>query len=223
MIDVSINRAPRLGLITFDAVLETTTQGSVRLTNIPLESGAEVNDHRIRNPNTYVMRGAVSNTPLKQSIDDILSLGLGVVSSITQSGIANTALSIGSSYLAGSDGVRAPTSASLLFALKDTGDPITVLTGLIILRDMVIKDVQIMQDPETDNGFIFVAQLQEYMYVKSIQNEAPVEEMDESVQSKASPESVLGSLGTETVANQGWADDAINQINEWTGGLLIQG
>lgn len=220
MIDISINRAPRLGLFTFDAVLETTTQGSVKLTNIPLESGAEINDHRIRNPNTYVMRGAVSNSPLKQNIDDILSLGLGVISNITQSGATNTALNLGASYLAGSDGVRAATSASLLFTLKDTGDSITVLTGLMVLKDMVIKDVQILQDPETDNGFIFVAQLQEYMYVKSLINEAPVEEMDPGMQSKSAPTSFLGELGLEKVTNQGWAQDAFNQINEWTGGLL---
>lgn len=220
MIDISINRAPRLGLFTFDAVLETTTQGSVKLTNIPLESGAEINDHRIRNPNTYTMRGAVSNSPLKQGIDDILSLGLGVISNITQAGSSNTALNLGSSYLAGTNGVRAATSSSLLFSLKDSGDPITVLTGLMILKDMVIKDVQILQDPDTDNGFIFVAQLQEYMYVKSLKNEAPVEEMDPGIQAAASPKSSLGNVGLEKTENQGWANDAFNKINEWSGGLL---
>ncbi|CAL9985699.1 tail fiber protein [Vibrio phage D81] len=220
MIDISINRAPRLGLFSFDAVLETTTQGSVKLTNIPLESGAEVNDHRIRNPNTYVMRGAVSNSPLKQNIDDILSLGLGVISNVTQSGATNTALNLGSSYLAGSDGVRSATSASLLFTLKDSGDTITILTGLMVLKDMVIKDVQLLQDPDTDNGFIFVAQLQEFMYVKSIGSETSVGDMDPGMQTKSSPTSFLGELGLEQVTNQGWAQDAFNQINSWTGGLL---
>lgn len=220
MIDIAINRAPRLGLFTFDAVLETTTQGSVKLTNIPLESGAEVNDHRIRQANNYVMRGAMSNSPLKQNIDDIISLGLGAISNVTQSSFTDKAINLGAAYLAGNDGVRASTSASLLFALKDTGEPITVLTGLMVLNDMVIKDVNITQDPDTDNGFIFVVQLQEYMYVKSFQNEAPFSEMDPSVQEKAAPKSFLGELGLEKVEVQAWAGDAFEKIDSWTDGLL---
>lgn len=221
MIDIFINRAPRLGLFTFDAVLSTTTQGSVKLTQIPLESGAEVNDHRIRNPNTYSMTGAVSNSPLKVSLDDILSLGLNVIGSITQpGGASDTAMNIGSSYLAGSAGARSSTSASLLFALKDSGDPITVVTGLMTLRDMVIADVLINQDPTMDDGFTFTAQLQEYMYIKSLNNESPVSEMDPSVQESASPDSMLGQAATQKVSNQIWADDAIGSIEDWTGGVI---
>lgn len=220
MIDIAINRAPRLGLFSFDAVLKTTTQGSVKLTNIPLESGAEVNDHRIRNPNTYVMVGAVSNSPIKTNVDDILQLGLGTVSNITQSGWAGAAMNLASSYLSGSAGARSSTSASLLFALKDSGEPITVLTGLMVLKNMVVSDVKLDQDPNTDNGFIFTVQLQEYMYVTSISDEAPASEMDESVQEKAAPKSIVGDAGTESVFSQGWAGDAIDKVSDWTGSAL---
>lgn len=211
----TINRAPRLGVFAFDAVTNSRTTAKSKMTKIPLESGAEVNDHRIREANTYVIQGGMSNSPLKQNIDDIFSLGIGAASGVVQKGINDTLLNLGLAYTAGSDSVRSPTAAALLLLLKESGEPITVSTGLLTLENMVIETLDIEQNPNTDNGFIFTAQLSEWMYIKSSTNIVQASDLDQSVQEKATSKALIGEAGTETVSDQSWASEAFDSISEW--------
>lgn len=209
----SINRAPRLGLFTVDAVTNVKIHGSRKLTKIPLESGAEINDHSIREPNSCTFEGAMSNDALKFNIDDMLSLGIAGLASFKQLGAIGSLKSLGAAYLSGSDGVRAPTAASFLMILKDKKEPINVFTGLITLENMVIETLDIERTPKTDNGFTFTATLVELMFVKSVSEKTNADDTGGSIKDKAASKVVKGQAPTEIVEDQSWFESAKESIS----------
>ena len=68
-----------LATIKLDAIITESAEANVRLTENPVEQGANVNDHIIFEPLTFSMQGAIvndfsSNVRTKQTWSDLLSL-----------------------------------------------------------------------------------------------------------------------------------------------------
>lgn len=159
LINIFVAKAPTLGGIEFDAVLEDTFEASVDITGFTIELGARASDHRIVNPFRWSIVGAVSNNPLGPSITDFVSGGL---SNIFNSGVLSTATGLAASFLSGGNDTRSSAVLEFLIALMTTGEPFDVDAGDIQLKNMVITRLRRTKDPENEGGLIFEADLQEY-------------------------------------------------------------
>lgn len=158
IINLFTRSSPTIAGYSFDAVLEDNLDLSVELTSYPVESGVRVNDHRIINPIKYVLTGAVSNNPLRVLPTDFAG---GLLSNLTNNPYVATALGLAASFLAGSAETRASTTLQSLIGLMITGDPFDIDAVDVQLTNMVITRISRTRDPETENGLVFVAELQE--------------------------------------------------------------
>ena len=114
--------------ISLDAVLTESFSSPITVTKNPVEFGANIADHAIIQPKKYTLTGVVSNTPLSLT---------GAVGQI----IDNISGLFGDS--SGSNLSRSQSAYEALQAIKDEREPIEVQTGLGLLKNMLILDIQV--------------------------------------------------------------------------------
>lgn len=143
--------APTIAGVEFDAILEDEFELKVNLTGYPIESGARAADHRIIEPYRWRLIGAVSNNPLKPVVTDFVgALGLdGALSGLLAGALSDN------------DNTRNSTALNLLIELATQAEPFDINAGDITLSNMTIVNLSRVKTAETENGLIFVAQLQE--------------------------------------------------------------
>lgn len=167
IINIFTKQAPTIAGYEFDAVLEDTLDISVEWTTYPVESGVNVNDHRIIQPVRWSLTGAVSNNPLKVQLTDFLAGGL---SNLTNNPYVAAVAGLAAGFLAGSDETRASTTLEFLINLMRTGDPFDIDAGDIQLKNMVINRIGRTKDITNETGLIFVCELQELITLDRLQN-----------------------------------------------------
>ena len=149
-------KAPTLGGVEFDAILEDTFEGSVDQTTFPIESGANAADHRIIQPFRWSLVGIVSNNPLRVSATDFV----GVLSTFGDGVLATTA-GLSAGFLSGSSDTRAGSALEFLVALMTDRESFSIDAGDIQLSNMGIVDIRRVKTPANEGGLVFEAQLQE--------------------------------------------------------------
>lgn len=162
IINVFTKQAPTLAGYSFDAVLEDSLDASVEWTTYPVESGVNVNDHRIIQPIKWSLTGAISNNPLQTQITDFLG---GALSNLTNNPYVATIAGLSAGFLAGSNETRASSTLLFLIDLMVSGDPFDVDAGDIQLKNMVISRIGRVKDPSNEQGLVFVADLQELITI----------------------------------------------------------
>lgn len=165
IINLFTKQAPTLAGYSFDAVLEDSLDASVEWTTYPVETGVNINDHRIIQPVKWTLTGAISNNPLKVQLTDFLAGGL---SNLTNNPYVATAAGLAAGFLAGSDETRASTTLEFLINLMVAGDPFDIDAGDIQLKNMVISRIGRTKNPENEQGLVFVAELQELITLDRI-------------------------------------------------------
>lgn len=163
LVSIFTRSAPTIAGFEFDAVLEDTFEASVDLTGFTIELGARASDHRIINPFTWSLVGAVSNNPLRTVVTDFI----GAVLPDT-GGVLSTVAGLSSGFLAGGDETRASATLSFLITLMVTGEPFDIDAGDIQLTNMVIGRIRRTKDPANEGGLIFEADLQEYPTLEAV-------------------------------------------------------
>ena len=167
IINLFTKQAPTIAGYQFDAVLEDTLDVSVEWTVYPVESGVNVNDHRIIQPIRWTMTGAVSNNPLKVQLTDFLAGGL---SNLTNNPYVAAVAGLAAGFLAGSNETRASTTLEFLINLTRAGEPFSIDAGDIQLQNMVISRIGRTKDNSNEQGLIFVCELQELVTLDRLQN-----------------------------------------------------
>lgn len=165
IINLFTKQAPTLAGYSFDAVLEDSLEASVEWTSYPVETGVNVNDHRIIQPVKWTLTGAVSNNPLQVQITDFLTGGL---SNLTNNPYVATVAGLAAGFLSGSDETRSSTTLEFLINLMVAGEPFDIDAGDIQLQNMVIGRIGRTKNPENEQGLIFVADLQELITLDRI-------------------------------------------------------
>lgn len=165
IINLFTKQAPTLAGYSFDATLEDTLDASVEWTSYPVETGVNVNDHRIIQPVKWTLTGAVSNNPLKVQLTDFLAGGL---SNLTNNPYVATVAGLAAGFLAGSDETRASTTLQFLMNLMVDGSPFDIDAGDIQLKNMAITRIGRTKNPENEQGLVFVAELQELITLDRI-------------------------------------------------------
>lgn len=166
IINLFTKQAPTIANYQFDAVLEDTLDVSVEWTEYPVETGVNVNDHRIIRPVRWTMTGAVSNNPLKVQLTDFLAGGL---SNLTDNPYVAAAAGLFAGFLAGSNETRASTTLEFLIDTMRRGEPFAVDAGDIQLQNMVITRIGRTKDTSNENGLIFVAEMMELITLDRLQ------------------------------------------------------
>lgn len=165
IINLFTKQAPTLAGYSFDAVLEDSLEASVEWTTYPVETGVNVNDHRIIQPVTWSLTGAVSNNPLRVQLTDFLVGGL---SNLTNNPYVAAVAGLAAGFLSGSNETRASTTLEFLINLMVAGEPFDIDAGDIQLQNMVITRIGRTKDNSNEQGLIFVADLQELITLDRI-------------------------------------------------------
>lgn len=158
----------------FDASLEEELTMSVEIPTYPVESGAEIADHRIVNPCKYRIKGVVSNTPLTVSVFDFAG---GLVSNLSSNpavaAVAGMSAGYLSGYMNGTDSHETRASAALaqLVQLLEGEKPFDVAAGDITLKNMLVTRISRTRTPETENGLVFDLELSEFVTVERLNSD----------------------------------------------------
>lgn len=195
-------KAPSIGGIQFDATMKTATRKSVTLTEYPVEFGANVNNHRILNPNRHIIYGSISNTKLGFDLNDVGYLGAGLLGSAV-GGVAGGLIGGISAYLlAGSEETRSAAAWEALSGLLVSGEPFDVDDGHGTLYNMVLESLEKEQNPTNEDGLEFVAELRQLKTVytqliqTTIQSRSQLDDGD-SISNQAAPPVSRGEVPTE--------------------------
>lgn len=201
ILSIFSRQAPSIGGIQFDATLETATSKSVTLTEYPVEFGANVNNHRIKNPDRHLITGMISNTKLGFDLNDVGYLGAGVVAS-SVGGVAGGLIGGISAYLlAGDDSTRAQAAWEALSQLMLTGEPFDVDDGHAMLYNMVLVRLDKRQNPQNEDALEFVAELRQLVTVYTQLVQTPVQTKSQlpSGETQAAPVVNRGEVSTTAV------------------------
>ena len=167
LINLLVKRGPQLGSLQFDAVLSDDLSASVDIVQYPIETGTPIADHIIYQPIKYTMTGAVSNNPLKVSITDFTGA---LTNLVDDNPFIAAGAGLFAGWLSGSNETRSSTTLNTLLDFMYSGQVFTVDTGEITLNNMVINRIGRSKDPETENGLIFVAELQQIVTLDRVAN-----------------------------------------------------
>lgn len=212
LLSLLTKKAPTLGygqmVMTFDAVIEDTLEASVTLSDYPIEVGSRSNDHRIKNPISWVMTGAISNNPLKISVTDFT----GALSELSDnSGVLALSAGVMAGWLSGDEETRTSDALAALLKLMYEGDPFDVDAGDIQLSNMVIENIRRTKDATNDQGLIFVAQLREWQDIETAISAATGATVTQTGTDTASSSSNFIERGKQAIKDAG---DTINDTVE---------
>lgn len=135
--------------VQLDGVIVERFGNPIRPTQNPIENGAVVSDHAVIEPRFYSMDAVVTDTPLGvaavgQLVDTVTSL-------------------FGDST--GSGATRSQQAYKALVDLARTREPISIVTGLETMDNMIILDVAPTRDKDTSNALFFTMDLLEVIIV----------------------------------------------------------
>ena len=162
--------------IEFDAILEDTYEGTVEITDYPIEVGTRAADHRVIKPQTWKVTIGISNNPVKTGIADFAG-ALPIPTAIT--GLA-------SGFLADNNSSRTAEALQRLREIKDLGEPFTIIAEDFTLDNMLIVSIRRINSPENDGALIADIELKEYLTLDRIKSKGAINTNPEDVASKQS-------------------------------------
>lgn len=146
--------------IQVDGVLKETTEAAMRVTTNPVEFGAEISDHIIREPRTIIIEGVITDTPLGvAAISNIGEARGGVIDPITG--------------IYGKSEDSAITRSQELYAefvaMLYKKELVEVQTNLGRYVDLIFQSIIVSQDKDTSRAVFFVATFIESLQVEGAQ------------------------------------------------------
>jgi len=131
-----------IGNIELDVVITESASATVKLTENPVENGADINDHIIVEPMTFSMTGMVSNISTS-TVNSIISAPASFSQATTKSREA----------------------WENLLELQIMRKPFTLYQGLKAYENVVILSLSESQDKDTANGLFFTATMKQVIFV----------------------------------------------------------
>ncbi len=145
----ALKKQPQISSIKIDTFLSEEHSYSSSVTTSPIEDGAFVNDHIIKDPFTLSVNGYISN---------IATIGIGVLDQ------AFGAIQGISSVFSGKN--KAKDAETELVRIRNDKEIFTVVTGLRSYKNMVITNVSFPRSSSTGSGLEFNATFQQVEIAK---------------------------------------------------------
>lgn len=165
LITLLTRKAPSIGGVEFDAVLEDTLQAPVQFTDYPIESGARAVDHGIIQPYQYRMLVAVSNNPIKPTFTDFAG---GLLSNFFDGNVISQIAGLSAGLLSSGDDSRGSSALEFLLGLRVSRQPFDLDAGDIQLQNMVITDVLRTKTPANEQGLVAEVLLKELATLETV-------------------------------------------------------
>jgi len=131
-----------ISTVELDIIINESATATARVTQSPVENGADVNDHIIIDPMTFTTAGVVSN---------ISSSSIGQFTRVPTVFTQNT--------------TKSKEAWEALLELQINKAPFTLVQGLKEYRNVIILSLSHQQDKDTANGLFFTAQMKELILV----------------------------------------------------------
>jgi len=180
----SLLKPPKIAFIKIDTFLSEDHSYSSSVTTSPIEDGAFVNDHIIKDPFTLSVNGYVSN---------MASIGVGPINQL----IGITAIP---SVFTGKN--KAKDAEAELVRLRNDKEIFTIVTGLRSYKSMAITNVSFPRSSTTGSGLEFNATFQQIEIAKivtvvlSLEDEEAVQQTIELGQKELKDKGPFGGAGT---------------------------
>ncbi|RLC88272.1 MAG: hypothetical protein DRJ03_03225 [Chloroflexi bacterium] len=192
-----------IGGVTFDGILSTGHENTLRITTNPIEFGADVADHAVIEPRRITVVGIVSDHPL--SLSNVVRNITGVVESVGGLFNNDTAPS-GISVRAYAD----------LREVMESRIPLTLETNLANYDNMMLVEMKVDRDKETSKVAILNMVFQEVFLTYT---DISLVSVTPSVAGVAAPTTPAGSKSplalTKSVASS-WAKNVKNFMAQIT-------
>lgn len=131
-----------ISTVELDIIIKESATSTVRITDNPVEYGANMNDHIIVEPMTFSTEGVVSN---------ISSNTIGQVTQLPT--------------VFNQDNTKAKEAWETLLELQVNRIPFTLVQGLKEYENIVILSLTENQEKNTANGLFFTASMKEFIFV----------------------------------------------------------
>lgn len=131
-----------ISTIELDIIINESATATARVTENPVENGANVNDHIIIEPMTFTTQGVVSN---------ISSSFIGQFTQLPT--------------IFNQDNSKAIEAWDALLLLQAERIPFDLVQGLKTYNNVVILSLNENQDKDTSNGLFFTAVMKEFIFV----------------------------------------------------------
>ncbi len=191
-----------IGGIQLDAVLSESHTNTVKVTNNPIEIGADIADNAIIEPKVVTVVAQVSDTPLgAAALGDIVDLVTGLFGTSTTDNITRS----GAAYNA-------------LVQLQEQREPIELQTKLKLYTDMIITSIRVIQDANTSRIVALNIEFKELIIVESVIVQL------ESTQLSSGSATEQGSSADEkgrqetTTPNSTTSSSVLKSVLDWVGG-----
>jgi hypothetical protein len=188
----------KTGAIVLDALIKEDYSADAEPTTHPVEDGADITDHVILRPRTLSIEGIVTETPLGGFVDSLVNAGIQTVtSSIGQAiskrvggGAFGAAATSRVSGLAGktlSGLIKGPTDNRLngvlqeLRAVRDSRQPVTIVTGLTQYDSFILRSFTVSRDQTTGKSIRVSLSFQELLKATSKTVRVPVPKVKSAV------------------------------------------
>ena len=160
------------GGLPLDAVLTESIEHNSKVTEFPIEIGADINDHVIAEPEVYVMTGIVSDTPITWG---------------------------STTYESTSQATRSLSAYEILQKLWLAGTVFSIKTGYLEIQDVVIQKFSTAKDTSRASVFEFSATIKKLNLVSIGADEAITGELLDASAANAAPEADAGEIAGATV------------------------
>jgi hypothetical protein len=144
--------------LVLDASLEEASSMKSKVTKYPVENGSIISDHIVNEPVEVTIKGFVSNHPIIPS--DTVSLTTAPVLK------------------------RASAAYFDLLSIRSKRQPVTIITGLDVFRNMVMESLEIPRSAQTGDSLEFTASFTQITIVSS--STIPAEYIKDTVKHTAS-------------------------------------
>lgn len=135
--------------VQLDGVIVERFGNPIRPTQNPVESGALISDHAVVGPRFYSIDAIVTDSPLGGvAVGQLVDTDTNLFGDST-----------------GSGSTRSQQAYESLVSLSRNREPISVITGLNTLDNMLIVDILSTRDKDTSNALFFTMDLQEIIIV----------------------------------------------------------
>ncbi len=127
-----------IGGISIDAFVEETYNHSAQVTEYPVEDGTNINDHVVQNPDEISVNGVVGDISIYEDYSQTTP-----------------------------PTNRAADYYAKLVDLKEKGNPVTIVTGLKVYDNMVIKSISVVRNADNGKALVFTMNLVKVRVIKS--------------------------------------------------------
>jgi len=139
----------RISNIVVDASVRESHESEAKITDNPIEEGADVTDHVRIMPKRLTMDGVISDTPITLAVISNVSGLIGTITDYTESRSLSQE------------------AHDRLLALQETREPITIVTGLRVYENMLIERLTVPRDANTANAIHFMAVFREIQVART--------------------------------------------------------